>query len=58
MTRTEIESRLIELERAIEQHRTSIWLAEFEREQLRTELRRHLQAESNSLPLPPPQEAK
>ena len=46
MTRAEIEQRLIDLEREIEQHRTGVWLAEFEREQLRTELRRHLQAES------------
>ena len=39
MTRPEIEQRLIELERQIEQHRTGIWLAEFERDQLRNELR-------------------
>jgi hypothetical protein len=40
MTRPEIEAKLIELERSIEQHRTGIWLAEFERDQLRHELRR------------------
>ena len=47
-TRPELEQRLIDLERSIEVHRTGIWLAEHEREQLRTELRRHLQAESNA----------
>lgn len=48
MTQAEIESRLIEIAREIEAAQTKVWLCEFEREQLRTELRRHLQAESNA----------
>jgi hypothetical protein len=48
MTRTELEQRLIELEHHIEQHRTGIWLAEFERDELRFELRRAMQAESKA----------
>jgi hypothetical protein len=46
MSREEIETRLLELERQIEQHRTGIWLGEFEREQLRTALRRLIAAET------------
>ncbi|MEA3196292.1 MAG: hypothetical protein QOF32_344 [Gammaproteobacteria bacterium] len=49
MTRAEIEQRLIDLERQIEQHRTGIWLAEFEREQLRTKLRRLMHAEGTKV---------
>jgi hypothetical protein len=48
MTRAEIESRLIELERQVEQHRTGIWLAEHERLPLLNDLRRLLQAESKA----------
>lgn len=44
-TRPELEQRLIDLEREIEVHRTGIWLAEHEREQLRTELRRLMHAD-------------
>jgi hypothetical protein len=48
MTRAELEQRLIDLERSIEGHRTAIWLAEQEREQLRFELRRFMQAEAKA----------
>jgi hypothetical protein len=48
MSRAELETRLLELEREIEKHRTGIWLAEFEREQLRTALRRLIAAESKA----------
>jgi hypothetical protein len=48
MTRPDIESRLIELERQIEQHRTGIWLAEHERLTLLNELRQLMQAESKA----------
>ena len=49
MSRPELEQRLIELERSVEQHRTGIWWAEFEREQLRFELRRlaHIESTQN-----------
>jgi hypothetical protein len=46
MTRPELEQRLIELERDIEKSKTAQWLAEFEREQLRFELRRLAHVES------------
>jgi hypothetical protein len=46
MTRPELEQRLIELERSIEQHRTGIWLAEHERLPLLNDLRRLIHAES------------
>jgi hypothetical protein len=48
MTRAEIEQRLLDIAREIESAQTVIWLREHEREQLRTELRRHLQAEDKA----------
>lgn len=48
MTRTELEQRLIDLERSIEGHRTAIWLAEHEREEARFELRRILLADAKA----------
>lgn len=42
MSAAELEQRLIDLERQIEQHRTGIWLAEHERLTLLNELRRIL----------------
>jgi hypothetical protein len=50
MTRAELEQRLIDLDRRIEASKTAIWLAEHEREQLRFELRRLLQAEAKAGP--------
>ena len=46
MTRAELEARLLELERTIEASKTAQWLAEFERDQLRHELRLALYAET------------
>ena len=46
MSRPEIEAKLIELAAEIERAQTAIWLAEFEREQLRNELRRLPRGES------------
>jgi hypothetical protein len=46
MSRAEIESKLLELERRIEQSKTVTWLAERERDELRFELRRVIHAEA------------
>jgi hypothetical protein len=46
MTRPELEQRLLDLERSIEASKTAIWLAEYEREQLRFELRRLIHKET------------
>ena len=48
MTRTEIEQKLLELERSIQEHRTAIWLCEHEREPLRFELRQLLHADAKA----------
>jgi hypothetical protein len=48
VTRPEIEQRLTELAAEIEQAQTRVWLAENEREQLRFELRRLINAESKA----------
>ena len=48
MTRPEIDQRLIELAAEIEKAQTAIWLCEFEREQLRNELRRLIHGESGA----------
>lgn len=48
MTRAEIEQRLTDLERSIEGHRTAIWMAERERDELRFELRRFMQADAKA----------
>jgi hypothetical protein len=42
----EFEQRLIDLDHRIEASKTTIWLAEQEREEVRLELRRLLQAEA------------
>jgi septal ring factor EnvC (AmiA/AmiB activator) len=52
MNRQEIEQRLCELERQIEQHRTSIWMHEFERDGLMHELRRLIHAEDSKAATP------
>ena len=48
MTREELEQRLIELDREIQQAKTTIWLCEHEREQLRFELRRLINKETSA----------
>ena len=48
MSRADLEARLLKLERDIEKAKTAIWLAEHEREQLRFDPRRLLQAEAKA----------
>jgi hypothetical protein len=49
MTRAELEQRLLELERRIEQSKTVTWLAERERDEALFELRRLTATESKEL---------
>jgi hypothetical protein len=49
MNRQEIEQRLTELAAEIEQAQSRVWLAEFERDQLRHALRRLIAAESKEV---------
>jgi hypothetical protein len=48
MNRNELETRILEIERDIEQHRTAVWLCEHEREQLRHSLRKLINDESKA----------
>jgi hypothetical protein len=52
MTADEAMQRLAALATEIERHQTAIWLAEQEREEVRTELRRALHASSGQPPEP------
>jgi hypothetical protein len=55
MTTDEAMQRLANLAIEIERHQTAIWLAERERDEVRSDLRRTLYASGESLRDPPPQ---